>query len=231
MIAIKNGQKTYGTSENPVYALNDVNLEIEPGEICVIIGPSGSGKSTLLNVVGGIDKLDKGSIYIDGEEVSKFNSKELSLFRRYKTGFVFQFYNLIQDLTVRENIEVVADISKKPLNLDNVLQALEIQNLQDRYPKELSGGQQQRVSIARALIRNPKVLLCDELTGALDSISSKEVLKFVVKTNDIYKTTTLIVTHNEKICSIADRIIKFKDGRVVFNEKNINKQKVETLEL
>ena len=112
-----------------------------------------------------------------------------------------------------------------------MLQALEIQNLQDRYPKELSGGQQQRVSIARALIRNPKVLLCDELTGALDSISSKEVLKFVVKTNDIYKTTTLIVTHNEKICSIADRIIKFKDGRVVFNEKNINKQKVETLEL
>lgn len=231
MIEIVNGNKKYGTEENPVFALNNINLSINRGEICVIIGQSGSGKSTLLNVVGGLDRLDNGSIIINGNEISKYNNDQLTKFRRDNIGFVFQFYNLIQDLTVKENIEIVSDISKESLDIDTVLNNLEIKHLESRYPKELSGGQQQRVSIARALIRNPHVLLCDELTGALDSVSSKEVLRFVVKMNSLYETTTLIVTHNESICDIGDRIIKIQDGRIIVNQLNDSKKSVDVISM
>lgn len=230
-ISIKNAKKQYGEGNTAVYALRDANVEIENGEICVILGPSGSGKSTLLNVIGGLDKLDSGSVMIDGEDISNMSADKLTDFRRKSVGFVFQFYNLIMDLTVGENIATVSDISEHPLDASAILKALDIEQYKDRFPKELSGGQQQRVSIARALIKNPKILLCDEPTGALDSKSSKEVLRFIQKVNREYKTLVIIVTHNENVAKMADRIIRVKDGKAVDNYLNPNKADVADIEL
>ena len=227
-IEVSNAIKKYGEGNGTVYALNNINLSINKSEICVILGPSGSGKSTLLNMLGGLDTLEKGKIIVDKKEI---NIKELTEYRRENIGFVFQFYNLIPDLTVEENIEVVSDIASNPLNIDEVLEALDISKYRYRFPKELSGGQQQRVAIARALIKNPKLLLCDELTGALDSKSSKTVLEFIEKVNKKFNTTIIIITHNEEISKMADRIIKIKDGKLVKNIINNEKKKVEELEL
>jgi len=230
-IKLSNAVKRYGEGDALVFALDNADLAVNQGEICVILGPSGSGKSTLLNMIGGLDTMDSGELFIGDRNISILKQKELTEYRREDVGFVFQFYNLIPDLTVAENIEVVADISKNPMDIDEVMKALEIDQYRYRFPKELSGGQQQRVAIARAMIKNPKLLLCDELTGALDSKSSKEVLKFVEKINAEYGTTIIIITHNASVKDMADRIINVRDGKVVKNELNENKIKAEELNI
>lgn len=228
---MQHAKKSYGKGESEVHALDDTELALEQGKIYVILGPSGSGKSTMLNMLGGLDSLDSGSITVDGKEISKLKSGELTKYRRSDVGFVFQFYNLIPDLTVKENIQVVSDIAKEPLPLDEVMQAVDIEKYKDRFPNELSGGQQQRVAIARAIIKNPKLLLCDELTGALDSKTSKNVLKFVEKVNAQFGTTVAIITHNEVIAGMADGVIRIKDGKVVANIVNETKILADKLEL
>lgn len=228
-IELKNAVKKYGKGEAEVYALDHAQLELEQGKICVILGPSGSGKSTLLNMLGGLDTLDEGSLTVAGLKVTELSPNVRTDYRKDDIGFVFQFYNLIPDLTVEENIEVVSDISEKPLDMDEVLTAIDIAKYRRRFPKELSGGQQQRVAIARAMIKNPKLLLCDELTGALDTKSSRNVLKFVEKMNRQFGTTIIIITHNEAIADMADRVIYLKDGKVC--EARDNKQRTAACDL
>ena len=230
-IDIKGARKHYGEGETLVNALDGVSLSLGEGKIYVILGPSGSGKSTLLNMIGGLDSLDSGEITISGRNISRSDKKKMTDYRREDVGFVFQFYNLIPDLTVQENIQVVADIAKQPMDIEEVMKALDIDKYKNRFPKELSGGQQQRVAIARALIKNPKILLCDELTGALDSKSSRNVLKFIEKVNEQFKTTIIIITHNEAIADMADTVIRIKDGQVASCTDNNNKRSAEELEL
>ena len=223
LISLENAVKKYGSGEALVYALDHAALTLDEGEICVILGPSGSGKSTLLNMLGGLDTLDEGELTVAGRKVTGLSKEQRTDYRKEDVGFVFQFYNLIPDLTVEENIEVVADISEKPLAMDEVLNALDIEKYRCRFPKELSGGQQQRVAIARAMIKNPKLLLCDELTGALDTKSSRQVLRFVEKMNDQFGTTVVIITHNEASAGMADRIVRLKDGKICENRRNERK--------
>ena len=231
-VEVKNAVKQYGSGDAAVYALNGADFSLEKGAIGVILGSSGSGKSTLMNMVGGIDTLDKGTVTVDGEEISGYKKKELTEYRRSKIGFVFQFYNLIPSLTARENIETTMDISAgNGIDINDVMEKLNITSFADRYPSELSGGQQQRVAIARAIVKNPALLLCDELTGALDSRSAGEVLSVVETVNQEYNTTVLIITHNEEIKKIADRVIHVKDGKVISQETNEHKTSVSELEL
>ena len=230
-IEVKNAKKQYGAGEAAVYALDGADLSLQKGKICVILGPSGSGKSTLLNMIGGLDSLDEGEITVDGKTVTGLNKKALTAYRKQNVGFVFQFYNLIPDLTVEENVEVVAEIAEKPLPTDDILRALDIEKYRYRFPRELSGGQQQRVAIARAMVKNPKLLLCDELTGALDTKSSRSVLKFIEKINRQYGTTTLIITHNEGIAAMADIVVRIRDGKIASYEQNTNKLTAEELVL
>lgn len=230
-IDIKDARKHYGEGETLVNALDGVSLSLGEGRIYVILGPSGSGKSTLLNMIGGLDSLDSGEITISGRNISRSDKKKMTDYRREDVGFVFQFYNLIPDLTVQENIQVVADIAKQPMDIEEVMKALDIDKYKNRFPKELSGGQQQRVAIARALIKNPKILLYDELTGALDSRSSRSVLKFIEKVNEQFKTTIIIITHNEAIADMADTVIRIKDGQVASCIDNNSKHSAEELEL
>ncbi|MBC8542227.1 ABC transporter ATP-binding protein [Bianquea renquensis] len=229
LIRVKDAVKKYGKGETEVYALDHAELELDEGKICVILGPSGSGKSTLLNMLGGLDTLDSGELTVAGRKVTGLSQEQRTDYRKEDVGFVFQFYNLIPDLTVEENIEVVADISAHPLDMDEVLRALDIEKYRRRFPKELSGGQQQRVAIARAMIKNPKLLLCDELTGALDTKSSRQVLKFVEKMNRQFGTTVVIITHNEAIAGMADQVIRLKDGQV--SESLLNQRKIPAAEL
>lgn len=228
-IEINDAVKQYGDKDNRVYALNHASLSIEKGEICVILGHSGSGKSTLLNMIGGLDSLDSGSIEVAGKNISSLSKNELSLYRRNSVGVVFQFYNLIPDLTVVENIRVIKDISSDPMDMDKLMSILGISKVANRFPNEISGGQQQRVAIARAMIKKPQVLLCDELTGALDSNSAREVLKLVQEVNKEYGTTIIIITHNEEIRKMADRCVRIHDGKVVENEKQENKLNAEDM--
>ena len=230
-IDLKNATKKYGEGESLVYALNGLDLQIDKGEICVILGPSGSGKSTLLNMLGGLDHLDDGQIVVGDRDLSNYKKNMLTDYRREDVGFVFQFYNLIPDLTVGENIEVVADLAENPLDIDEALEAMGMSQYRHRFPKELSGGQQQRVAIARAIIKNPKLLLCDELTGALDTKSSKMVLEYIEKINKRYKTTTVIITHNEAIAQMADRVVYIKDGKIYKNILNSEKKSASELVL
>lgn len=220
LIELKDAVKQYGSGDTAVYALDHASFQLEQGKICVILGPSGSGKSTMLNMLGGLDTLDSGTLTVGGKNIMALSPEGRTDYRKEDVGFVFQFYNLIADLTVEENVQVVADIAPNPLPMDQVLDALEITKYRRRFPRELSGGQQQRVAIARAMIKNPKLLLCDELTGALDTHSSRTVLEFVEKMNREFGTTILIITHNESIAQMADRIIWIKDGRIDRQEDN-----------
>ena len=228
-IEVSDAVKQYGTGSNVVYAMNGVNFEMAEHNICVILGPSGSGKSTLLNMLGGIDSLTSGTIKIDGQDISHMNTRQLTDFRRKEIGFIFQSYNLIPDLTVYENVQTVADISKEPLDIHELLTELEMLDYKNYFPRELSGGQQQRTAIARALVKNPALLLCDEPTGALDSKSSRDVLRMIEKINRRYQTTILMITHNEGISKMADQIIRIHDGKIVESIENANKIQVEEL--
>ncbi|MBQ8984099.1 MAG: ABC transporter ATP-binding protein [Lachnospiraceae bacterium] len=231
LIEGRNLVKKYGKGEATVWALNHADFDIDKGEIAVILGPSGSGKSTLLNILGGLDQAEEGTLQFGDRHLETMSDKELENYRRNELGFVFQSYNLTPDLTALENVEMTAELSKNPLNTEELMEELGLSKHLNHFPKELSGGQQQRVAIARAMVKNPKLLLCDELTGALDSKSSKEVLALVQKVNEIYGTTIVIITHNEAITAMADRILRIKDGKVITNERNANKLKVEEMEL
>lgn len=221
-IEIKNVSRIYKSGTQFLRAVNDVSLMIGQGETVAILGPSGSGKSTLLNMIGGIDCADEGTILVDGLDITMLSKTKLTDFRRETIGFIFQFYNLIPNLTVYENVEVVADICKNPLNIDELLTTLGISDQAEKYPVELSGGQQQRVAIARAIVKNPKILLCDEPTGALDFKSSIEILKLITEINEKYGATVLIITHNTAIAAITHRTIRIRDGKVVQDELNSN---------
>ncbi len=229
-LSIKELNKGFGDKENRVEVLHDLSLEVEKSEFCVLLGPSGSGKSTLLNIIGGIDSADSGDIIINNEVMNSLNDKKLTRFRRNHLGYVFQMYNLIPDLTVRENIEVGKYLSKKPLDLDELIETLGLKDHQAKLPSQLSGGQQQRTSIGRAIIKNPDILLCDEPTGALDYNTSKEILKLIETVNQKYRSTILMVTHNDAIKYMADRVIKLKDGRITSNYLNENKVNAKDLQ-
>ena len=205
-------------------------MRIEKGEVCVILGPSGSGKSTLLNMIGGLDRLDAGTVTVEGVELAKQNRKELTEYRRKNVGVVFQSYNLIAELTVQENIRVVADIAEHPLALAELMEDLGLSRHAKHFPSELSGGQQQRCAIGRALIKNPAILLCDEPTGALDSASAREVLAILEQINRKYHTTVIIITHNEAVAGMADRVIRLHDGKVKSNTEN-EKVRIEELDI
>lgn len=220
-IVLKNVKKIYNTNENKYVALDDINLNINQGEFVVILGPSGAGKSTLLNIIGGMDSVSSGEILIDGVDISKYNNKELTKYRANNIGFIFQFYNIMPTLTVKENILLVKDVTKTSVNADEALKAVGLYNHRDKFPGELSGGEQQRVAIARAIMKNPKILLCDEPTGALDSKTGKDILKLLKKETD-NDITVIVVTHNDLISNIADRIIKVKNGKIVSNTINKN---------
>lgn len=214
-LEVKDLNKGFGDKTNRIEVLKNLSLNVEKGEFCVLLGPSGSGKSTLLNILGGIDYPDGGEVKINGEKMNSLNSKKLTMFRRNHLGYVFQMYNLIPDLTVRENIEVGAYLSKKPLNLDELIETLGLKEHQDKLPSQLSGGQQQRTSIGRAIIKNPDILLCDEPTGALDYNTSKEILKLIEKVNQKYGSTVIMVTHNDAIKYMADRVVRLRDGQIL----------------
>ena len=222
-LKIEGIKKSFGYGENRVEVLKGLNLEIERGEFCVLLGPSGSGKSTLLNIIGGIDGADDGSITIEGERLEDMSEKRLSLYRRKHLGYIFQMYNLIPNLTVRENIEVGAYLSDQPLPVDDLLNILGLTEHQRKLPNQLSGGQQQRTAIGRAIVKNPDILLCDDPTGALDYHTSKEILKLIEKVNLKYGNTIIMVTHNDAIKDMADRVVKLKDGGIRSNILNKNK--------
>jgi putative ABC transport system ATP-binding protein len=218
--SVKDVEKSYGEGNAKVKVLNGITTQLEEGKICVILGPSGSGKSTLLNVIAGLEQLDRGTICVDGEEISALDTKHLGLYRRNKLGFVFQFYNLIPNLTVKENIEVCEYLSKNPLPIDDLLHTLGLWEHKDKFPNQLSGGQQQRCAIGRALVKNPALLLCDEPTGALDYNTSKEILELIESINCKYNNTIIIVTHNEAIKNMAHKILKLHDGRILTDYVN-----------
>ena len=219
-LEIRGIKKSFGTGDSRVNVLKGLDLDIEKGELCVLLGPSGSGKSTLLNIIGGIDGADEGSITIEGERLEDMTEKKLSLYRRKHLGYIFQMYNLIPNLTVRENIEVGAYLSDHPLDVDELLHTLGLYEHQKKLPNQLSGGQQQRTAIGRAIVKNPDILLCDEPTGALDYHTSKEILKLIETVNQRYGNTIIMVTHNDAIKDMADRVVKLRDGMIRKNYRN-----------
>ena len=222
-LEIKGIKKSFGAGESRVDVLKGIDLEIEKGEFCVLLGPSGSGKSTLLNIIGGIDGADAGSITIQGERLEDMKEKKLSLYRRKHLGYIFQMYNLIPNLTVRENIEVGVYLSDRPLDVDELLHTLGLYEHQRKLPNQLSGGQQQRTAIGRAIVKNPDILLCDEPTGALDYNTSKEILKLIETVNHKYGNTIVMVTHNDAIKDMADRVVKLRDDMIRKNYQNEQK--------
>ncbi|MBQ7965358.1 MAG: ABC transporter ATP-binding protein [Ruminococcus sp.] len=228
-IEIKGIKKHFGEGESRVDVLKGIDLELNKGEFCVLLGPSGSGKSTLLNIIGGIDSADSGYIVVDDEKIEEKSEKELTIYRRKHLGYVFQMYNLIPNLTVRENIEVGAYLSDNPLDVDELLKTLGLFEHQRKLPNQLSGGQQQRTAIGRAIVKNPAILLCDEPTGALDYNTSKEILKLIEEVNRKYGNTVIMVTHNDAIKHMADRVVRLRDG--VIRSNVLNDSKVSATEL
>jgi len=212
-LSVSNLTKSYDTGV-VTHVLKGVSLEMDQGQIGVILGPSGSGKSTLMNIIGGVDRADGGTVEVDGEHITDLNDNQLGEYRRKSVGFVFQFYNLVPNLTVAENIEVVSNISKNPLKTDDVLAAVGMSDKKNRFPRELSGGEQQRVSIARAIVKNPKLLLCDEPTGALDIETARDVLSLLQKVNAKFGTTVLMITHNNAIAAMAHAVYRLRSGEV-----------------
>ena len=223
-------KKSFGSGENRVEVLKGIDLAVEKGEFCVLLGPSGSGKSTLLNILGGIDRADSGDILINGERMADMNEKALTLYRRRHLGYIFQMYNLIPNLTVRENIEFGAYLSRRPLDVDELLRLLGLWEHRAKLPNQLSGGQQQRTSIGRAIVKNPDILLCDEPTGALDYKTGKEILKLIETVNQKYGNTVIMVTHNDAIRLMADRVVRLRDGAIRSNETNAVKVPAQDLE-
>lgn len=221
-VKFENVKKVYRTGEVEITALHDVNFEIEQGEFCVIVGASGAGKTTILNILGGMDTLTEGTVLLDGAKISEFSKRQLTAYRRFDVGFVFQFYNLVQNLTALENVELAAQICKDPLPADKVLDEVGLSQRKNNFPAQLSGGEQQRVAIARALAKNPKLLLCDEPTGALDYNTGKAVLKLLQDTCRTKGKTVVVITHNQALTAMADRIITVKNGSVVSMVKNEN---------
>lgn len=213
-LSVQNLKKNYGNGSSQVQVLKGINTEIEKGQMCVILGPSGSGKSTFLNLIGGLDTIDSGNVIIDGLNIAGMDSNKLSKYRRDYLGFIFQFYNLVPNLTIYENIQVCENLTQKALDINELLDILGLTEHKNKFPSQLSGGQQQRCAIARALVKNPKLLLCDEPTGALDSKTSKEILVLLEKVNKMYNTTMLIVTHNTAIKDMVHKVIKIKDGLI-----------------
>lgn len=220
-LEIKDIMKSFGEGDTKVTVLQGIDLAVDQGDFCVLLGPSGSGKSTLLNIIGGIDQADSGEIRIRGERMQDMNEKQLTQYRRSHLGYIFQMYNLIPNLTVRENIEVGAYLGKNALDVDELLQTLGLREHQHKLPNQLSGGQQQRTAIGRAIVKNPDILLCDEPTGALDYNTSKDILKLIETVNQKYGNTVIMVTHNDAIQHMADLVIKLKDGQIVERIRNV----------
>ena len=229
-VEFKNVRKTYRMGEIEVHAVDGMDFEIEQGEFCVIVGPSGAGKTTVLNMLGGMDTVTSGTITLDGRVISGLSEHDLTLYRRHEIGFVFQFYNLVQNLTALENEELASQICKNPLSAEEVLRQVGLGERMDNFPAQLSGGEQQRVSIARALAKNPKLLLCDEPTGALDYNTGKQILKLLQDTCRETGRTVAVVTHNSAFCEIADRVIRIRSGKAESVEVNEHPQSAETLE-
>ena len=229
-ISFNNVCKFYKNGESITRAADGINFTAEKGEFVVIVGPSGAGKTTVLNMLGGMDGCDSGKILLDGAEVSAFNRKRLTEYRRYDVGFVFQFYNLVQNLTAKENVELATEISRNPLDPQKTLENVGLKDRVNNFPAQLSGGEQQRVSIARALAKNPKILLCDEPTGALDYNTVKAILKLLYDTCKSTGKTVIVITHNQAICAMADRVIKIKNGKVTENTVNENPTPAERIE-
>ena len=229
-IEISNIKKAFGEGESHVEVLKGISFELEKGEFCVLLGPSGSGKSTLPNIIGGIDRADDGYISIGGEKTADMKENALTRYRRKHLGYIFQMYNLIPNLNIKENIEVGAYLSDNPLNVDDILKTLGLYEHRHKLPNQLSGGQQQRTAIGRAIVKNPDILLCDEPTGALDYNTSKEILKLIETVNQKYGSTVIMVTHNDAIKNMADRVVRLRDGVIRKNELNTNKQTADELE-
>ncbi len=228
-IEVKNMCKDYGTNKNVVHALKDASFNINKGEFVVILGASGAGKSTLLNLLGGMDSITSGDYILDGKNIGKASNKQLEDFRRFDIGFVFQFYNLMGNLTAYENVALASSIVKNPLSSEQALKEVGLENRMNNYPSQLSGGEQQRVSIARAIVKNPKLLLCDEPTGALDSKTGTSIIKLLYSLSSKLKTTVIIVTHNSSLANIATRLIRIQDGQIVENSKFKRKKDIEDI--
>lgn len=229
-IEFKNVVKEYKMGEVKIRALDNTNFEIEKGELVVIVGPSGAGKTTALNILGGMDSITEGTVIIDKKDISNFKPKELIKYRREDIGFVFQFYNLVQNLTALENVELATQICKRPLSPKNILKKVGLENRMNNFPSQLSGGEQQRVAIARAIAKNPKLLLCDEPTGALDYKTGKQILQLLQDTCRKEKMTVIIITHNSALTPMADRVIHFKNGTAFDIQKNDNPTPIEEIE-
>ncbi|MBR1898281.1 MAG: ABC transporter ATP-binding protein [Oscillospiraceae bacterium] len=229
-LEIHNIRKSYGEGESKVEVLRGIDLEIEKGEICVLLGPSGSGKSTLLNIIGGIDSADDGYIAINGEKTADMSDRALTRYRRRHLGYIFQMYNLIPNLNIKENVEVGAYLSEHPLQTDDILKTLGLYEHRHKLPNQLSGGQQQRTAIGRAIVKNPDILLCDEPTGALDYNTSKEILRLIEEINAKYGSTVIMVTHNSALADMADRVIKLRDGQIRKNYRNETKKSAAELD-
>ena len=230
LIEVSNNTKIYQTGSNKLYANRDISFSIEKGELVIILGASGAGKSTLLNILGGMDTNTSGSVIVAGHDIARYDRRQLTTYRRLNVGFVFQFYNLVQNLTAKENVELATQLSKNPLDIDETIAAVGLAERKNNFPAQMSGGEQQRVAIARALAKNPKLLLCDEPTGALDYVTGKAILKLLQDTCRKTGMTVVVITHNLALCPMGDKVFHVKSGKVVSTEINENPTPVENIE-